>query len=233
MRHSPGRYSQPSIRGVCFDLDGVLIETMPLHARAWSLAARQFGLIAPRQDIYLWEGESGIVTAQTLLQRAGRPTKGPNAKRLLLEKERLFRNLAGRVHVYSSLIHAALMLRAAGLKLALVTGTSSGELHRVVPKKALNPFHAILTGDQMRRGKPDAEPYRRSFKELGVQSKNACVIENAPYGIASARRAQAGWIIGLASSLPKRFLSQAHQIVSNRRQLRTILLELARTRGRH
>jgi len=229
-RNSRNPSKLSAIRGVCFDLDGVIIETMPLHARAWRLAAKRFGLEAPRRDIYLWEGESGAVTADTLIRRAAKRSNPETAKRLLLEKERLFRGWAEHVHIYTSLVDAAFKLRASGLKLALVTGTSLGEVLKVVPRRALSPFHALITGDRVQRGKPDPEPYRRSFSQLGIHPNQACVIENAPYGITSARRARAGWVIGLASSLPGHFLSQASQVVPNRRSLLTILLELARIR---
>src|SRR3989338_9124120 len=84
------------VRAVCFDLDGVLIDTMPLHARAWQEALQPLGLRVSRRTIYEWEGEPGLVTATALLRRHGRPASRPEAAALLGRKERRFQQLARR-----------------------------------------------------------------------------------------------------------------------------------------
>jgi len=78
-------------------------------------------------------------------------------------------------------------------------------------------------GDRVRRGKPHPEPYRRAFQRLGVKPAQAVVVENAPYGIRAARRAHAGLVIALASSLPNTFLREAHIVVSSIPQLCKLL----------
>jgi beta-phosphoglucomutase-like phosphatase (HAD superfamily) len=92
-------------------------------------------------------------------------------------------------------------------------------------------FDAVMTGDQVRRGKPHPEPYRRAMRMLGIRPRHAVVIENAPNGIRSARLAGAGLIVALASSLPRRFLSGASVIVGSPAALDAALRRLAPAPG--
>ena len=215
---------------ICFDLDGVLIATMPLHARAWQEALRPLGLRVSRRAIYEWEGESGIVTARKLLSQRGPAPSQDAAKALLREKERRFQQLARRVRVQPALAALLGRLSRRGIRLGLVTGTSARELRRVVAPATLAAFHAIVTGDRVRRGKPHPEPYRLALRRLRVSPRRALVIENAPYGIRSARRAGVGLVIALASSLPPRFLREAHRVVRSVRTLCALIEQLTTQR---
>lgn len=212
--------------GICFDLDGVLVHTMPLHARAWQEALAPLGLRVSRRAIYEWEGEPGIVSAGTLLkQTTPRPSPGA-VSAVLRDKERRFTLLARRVSVPLQAQRLLNTLAARKLKLGLVTGTSWAEVRRVVPSRMLKLFGAVVTGDQVAHGKPHAEPYRLALRRLRLAPRRAVVVENAPYGIRSARRAGVGTVIALASSLPRRYLHEAHQIVGSVPQLCRLLEQL-------
>ena len=202
-------------RAVCFDLDGVLTDSMPLHARAWQEAMGRFGLRIDRQVIYAREGEPGAMTARTLLARRGDAATERSIATLLKEKERRFKQLASQVTCEARLAALIERLSGRGISLALVTVTSRAEVNRFVPRALLDRFHTIVTGDRVRHGKPHPEPYRTAFRRLRVSASRAIVVENAPYGIEAARRAGAGCIIALASSLPPRFLREADVIVGS------------------
>jgi len=212
---------------VCFDLDGVLIDTMPLHAQAWQDALDTLRLSVLRRDIYEWEGEPGVVTARTLLlRRGGRPPSRQTIASLLREKERRFSRLARHIRVNPRLGRLLSTLRARRIRLGLVTGTSSREIRRVVSKRLLSVFTVVISGDQVRHGKPHPEPYRTAIRKLGVPPGKTIVVENAPYGIRSGRAAGAGLVIALASSLPSRFLQEADVIVTSIPKLCRLLEDL-------
>ena len=207
-------------QAVCFDLDGVLIDTMPLHALAWQQALRPLGLSVSCRRIYAWEGESGMVTARTLLSSRGTPRPSLRAKReLLAAKEQCFRAMASRAKVNRTLARLVALLDRRRTPLGLVTGTSRDEVRRAVPASLLTRFDVVVTGDRVRRGKPHPEPYRTAFRRLRVRPERAIVVENAPYGIRSARRAGAGFVAALASSLPAKHLFGADAVAETAEDL--------------
>lgn len=196
---------------------------MPLHARAWQHAVKALGLHVSTRDIYLWEGESGVVTARTVLTRGGADASRSSVTALLRDKERRFARAARRIRIDPHLRRLVTRLTRRGIPIALVTGTSWGEVRRILPHTLLEAFQVVVTGDRVRRGKPHPDPYRLAMQALKVSPHRTIVVENAPYGIRSARRARAGWVVALASSLPKRFLHEAHITVSSSKRLSQLL----------
>jgi beta-phosphoglucomutase len=209
---------QGRFAAVCFDLDGVLIDTMPLHARAWQTALARRGLRVARQTIYAREGEPGAATACLLLTKPGHHAPSSREVTALLgEKERVFSRLARQVPVHPALRAALARLACRQTPMALVTGTSWREVRRAVPRDVLHRFTVVVTGDQVRCGKPHPEPYRMACRCLGIPARRVVVVENAPYGIASARGAHVGRILAVSTSLPTRYLTGADEILPRRR----------------
>jgi beta-phosphoglucomutase len=196
---------------------------MPLHAQAWLGACRAHGLRISVFEIYLWEGEPGTATAARLLARQGRRSSIGAMGRLLREKEERFIRLARDVRVHPRWTRLVRRLAVKRARIALVTGTSAGEVARIVPPGLRSIFDTIVTGDQVRHGKPHPEPYRTAMRKLGVRPSRTIVVENAPHGIRSARLARAGRIIALASALPRSFLRGAHRIVGSAGELEAAL----------
>ncbi len=219
-------------KAVCFDLDGVLIDTMHLHADAWQAALKAVGLSVSRRLIYAWEGEPGRQTALRLISQARKGCAKTHvnamALQVLADKEERFARLAVDVAVNRTWRDFLGKLAASHLPIALVTGTSSQEVQRVVPKAVLSSFDAVVTGDQVKHGKPHPEPYLTACKRLRVAPVQAIVVENAPYGIRSAKAAGIGLVIALASSLPASYLQEADVICDSGAAVRTLLQRLRR-----
>ena len=70
-----------------------------------------------------------------------------------------------------------------------MTGTARHEVNKILPRHLQRYFEVIVTGDEVKHGKPHPEPYFKALKFLGVGAKGVVVIENAPFGIASAKKA--------------------------------------------
>jgi HAD superfamily hydrolase (TIGR01509 family) len=215
-----------AMRAVCFDLDGVLIDTMRFHASAWLSAARSHRVSVRREEVYQWEGEPGMATARRLLRRSGRHCSRASCRALLDAKERRFSAMGHAVAVTREWSALLSWLQRQQVPLGLVTGTSSGELARVVPAQVRRRFSVVVTGNQVKRGKPHPEPYQRAFTALRVAPRRVVVVENAPYGIRSARRAGSGYVIGLTSSLPAAYLGESDQIVKDCAAVRAALAEV-------
>jgi len=206
---------------------------MPLHAAAWLQAASRHGVRTSRREIYRWEGEPGRLTARRLLRR--RKGSAPTAllvEALLRDKERRFVRLSRRLRVDSAW-RALLTCLTPRIRLALVTGTSRDEVRRIIPASIRRAFTAMITSESVAHGKPDPEPYRTALAKLRVRPQQAIVVENARYGVRSARRARVGLIIALTGSLPARELRSAgaDAIVHNCDQLTRLLERLIAPAG--
>lgn len=209
---------QLKVNAVIFDMDGVITNTMPDHFRCWKIIFRRYGIHVTHLDIYSREGQKGIMSVKEIFAKYHQPITHKKALEILHAKEHLFKRMIKTRFIVGarSFLH---FLYRKNIKLALVTGTSRHELHRILPDHLYNLFAVTVTGTDVKNGKPHPEPFLKALKLLKIKSSKAIVIENAPFGIQSAKKAGLR-CLALASSLPKQFLQEANAVFSSIKEMR-------------
>ena len=81
-----------------------------------------------------------------------------------------------------------------------------------------NYFEIIITGSDVKKGKPNPEPYLKAIDKLGCKTDNIIVIENAPLGIKSAKKSKLQ-TFALTTTLDKKYLAEADKIFSSHEKL--------------
>lgn len=167
-----------------FDFDGVLVDSEPLHVRAFQEVLATYGLTLTEEEYY----SSYIVYSDREV-----------LERLLPAGEVLEAALAAKVQRYQALVDAgipvfrdglALLARTGGWRVGLATGSLRGEVERVLRSLGIhNRFSAIVTREDCRMGKPDPEPFLRAAEGLGLVPRRCVVIEDTPGGIQAAKAA--------------------------------------------
>jgi len=204
------------MKAIIFDMDGVITNTMPYHFRAWHSILRRAGVDVSRYDIYKREGQDGLTSVKEILEERGIKKPMDEQKTILAKKEALFKRIVKPRFVKGAREFIRL-LRKKGVPLALVTGTSRHEMRRILPKELRDAFAFTITGDEVKKGKPHPEPFLKALKAL--RTKDAIVLENAPFGIESAKRAGL-FCVALTTSLPRRYLSRADAVYSSYKGLK-------------
>ncbi len=202
-----------NIRAVIFDMDGVITNTMPYHFQAWKTILKKEGISATYFDIYCREGQQGFQSVKELFVQYKKPINPRKTLKLLKDKERLFKRIVKLKYIPGARRYLHKLVRK-GIPVGLVTGTSRHEAQRMLPIKLWNIFSVIVTGSDVKHGKPHPEPYRNAVKTLKVKNKEIFVVENAPFGITSAKRAGL-YCVALETSLPRRYLVRADRVFSS------------------
>lgn len=200
------------IKAIIFDMDGVITDTMPYHFKAWRRALEANGI--PNLDpcaIYCREGQRGIQTVKEISAFYGLKFSSAVCKRILQQKETSFRRIA-KQKLFPWARTLLKSLKEKGYRLALVTGTARKELNKILTNEVQGLFDFIITGSEVKFGKPHPEPYLMALKALKIKPNEAIVIENAPLGITSAKRAKIR-TIAISSYLSKAHLSEADVIL--------------------
>jgi len=195
---------------VIFDMDGVITNTMPYHFKAWAEVFRLKGIKVNRYDVYSREGKDGFSSVKEIYGKYQRNFSVKEARLLLKKKEGFFKQCVKVSFVRGSRSFLR-KLKKQGTRLALVTGTSRHEAEKILHKGLMGIFDASVTGDEVRRSKPHPEPFLKALKLLKVPARQAIVIENAPLGIASAKKAGLA-CVALETSLPAKYLREADYI---------------------
>ncbi|HIE33213.1 MAG TPA: HAD family phosphatase [Thermodesulfobacteriaceae bacterium] len=206
-----------------FDLDGVILDSMPWHVRAWREAFSMLGLDIPEEEIYLHEGAIELETARSLFENQGiEPTPEFFKKAFSLQKKIFKEKYQAKVRPFPEVPDLLADLRKEGRKLALVTSSHQEILEEVFPKSLASLFHFIVTGDQVPRRKPYPDPYLVGLSGLGAPAKEALAVENAPAGVRSAK--SAGLLcIAITTTLAPHHLKEADLVVEDHRKLERIL----------
>ncbi len=210
-----------ALNAIIFDMDGVITMTMPYHFRAWRKVFAEAGINVSKFEVYSREGQKGIRSVIEIFKKHNKTVTASQAKALLHQKESLFKTLDKTPFVTGAKPFIKKYHRK-GVMLALVTGTARHEIEKILPKSLLACFNIIISGSDVRYGKPHPEPYRKAIKALKLNREEAIVIENAPFGITSAVKAKIK-CIAIETSLPQRYLKDADHIVHNFKELEKYL----------
>lgn len=201
-------FSLNNKRAVLFDMDGVLYDSMPIHAMAWCKAMAEFGYSMTPEDVYANEGCTGSYTVRMIAGREGKGTvTEDDVKRIYACKAAIF-----QAHEPAPMMPGAYGVmqkaHAHGLQIQIVTGSGQGGLIDRV-QRDYNGFvvrNLMVTAFDVERGKPFPDPYLKGLETGGVSADEAVVVENAPLGIRSARSAGIETIAVNTGPLPDEIL---------------------------
>lgn len=173
------------MKAVIFDLDGVLVDSMPTHVRAWQSAFESIaGIKVTERDIYRLEGMRGMELIMKMFEQMGGDSS--LAKQVHDEKSRIFRSTRRSVPFDG----VAKMLDQISCPKAVVSGSAKVDVQSMLDEAfGKSKFSAIITADDVKAGKPNPSAFLEAATQLKVSPREAVVIENAPLGAEAARRA--------------------------------------------
>ncbi len=191
-------------KAVLFDMDGVLVNSMPLHAVAWNRSMASFGITMTAEDAYMTEGARGIDTIRHFVkQQQNKDITLEEAQRMYDEKARIFATFPRPRLMYGArtLLRT---LKQQGLQIAIVTG--SGQ--RPLINRLLHDFREfideqhLVTAYDVSRGKPHPDPYLLGMEKCGTKPWETIVVENAPLGVQAGVASRAFTIAVNTGPLP-------------------------------
>ncbi|MBI5690764.1 MAG: HAD family phosphatase [Verrucomicrobia bacterium] len=179
--------------GYIFDLDGTLVDTMPLHFRAWDVAMRQAGLPCPL-DEDLFYSLGGVPTRRVaeLIAAHYRLKVDPDA--IFHHKESVFQELQGDARLIGPVVEFARRV-AATHPVAIASGGPREIVRRSLELSGLAPlFKVVVTADDVEHGKPSPDMFLLAAKLMGVRPGDCLVFEDAEPGMRAAEAAGMKWV---------------------------------------
>lgn len=191
-----------------FDWDGVVVDSNDMHVHTWELMARERGMPCPNVDTI---GKCGLRTEAVIRELLKWPVSEAEIDALGFHKEELFREMVRRegIKPIAGVLSFIRELKGHGLPRAV--GSSAPRLNVDCGMQALKlegQFDAIITGEDVRRGKPDPEIFLKAAATVSMPPANCVVFEDAPAGVAAARAAGMR-VVGILSSHTREDLRNA------------------------
>jgi HAD superfamily hydrolase (TIGR01509 family) len=196
-------------RGVIFDLDGVLINSEPLHCRAFQDILAPYGVKVARDEYY---AKYLVYSDREVLER------------LLPDLRALHEAVAAKERRYWELLEdgvpafqdgLALLAKADGWCVGLATGSIRREAELALQCLGIRErFGAVIAREDCGKGKPDPEPYLRAAATLTISPRRCIVVEDAPGGVRAAKAAGMT-CVAVTHSCPRQRLVEADLVVDD------------------
>lgn len=205
-----------SLKGVIFDLDGVIVNTVPMHFRAWKKMFSQYGRKFTFRDYKLKvDGIPRIEGARAILPELSAAELDKAASR----KQAYFLEFLkkGRIKVYGDTVGLIKRLKENDIRTAVIS--SSKNCRYILETAGISGlFEIIITGSDVRIGKPHPDVFLLAAKRLELKTKECVVVEDAVLGIIAAKRAKMKTVGVDRYRSPER-LKQADLTVSSLRKV--------------
>lgn len=186
------------MKGIIFDMDGVVVDNHSYHFEAWMSFARKYKF--ELNDQIYREKYNGKTNADLFRMIFGN-ISDEELKRYADEKEDMYTKLyAGHMKAHTGLIDFLEYLRNHKFKIALGTSAPTRNVDFTLDTLKLRKyFDVIVDGAQVERGKPDPQVYQLCAMKLGLDPKECVVFEDSLAGLESGERAGCK-IIAVATS---------------------------------
>ena len=156
--------------GCIFDMDGLLFDTERIFQNYWRAIAAERGIVLADSFTAEITGTSGVIQKDC--------------------KERVLRHLDKNIPVKTGAVEIFGRCRMLGIKTAVASSSPLRQIENNLKNAGMeNCFDAIVSGDEVEKGKPAPDIFLLAAKRIGVLPEDCIVFEDSPHGIEGALRA--------------------------------------------
>ena len=222
-----------TINAVIFDLDGVLIDSLPAHYKSYVQLYAQFGIKYPFSEFVSKDITAGAVNSiPRVLKEHGKNNKQIAAiiknrkldfRRMLKEKNTTAAGIQIKLH--KGVLPLLKQLKKSNYKMAVASGGTHFFVHHILRKNHISKyFSVVVTGSDRVKKKPHPDIFLKAAKKLHVMPKDCLVIEDAKDGVTAARRAGMK-VIGHYVPKYKQDLSRSDRVVRSMGKINVRVIE--------
>ncbi len=202
------------IKGVLFDMDGVLVDSEEYIRNAAILMFKELGLISKPEDFFEFIGAGEDRFLGGVAEKYDFPFNLPEGKKRTYEiYSKLIKGKLGTLPGVSSFIEKC---RDRGLKIALATSADKTKMDANLIEMGMTQksFDAVVNGLDVEHKKPSPDIYNRAAELLNLIPSDCLVVEDAVNGVESAKSAGAK-CLGLTTSFSEKELAGADWFARN------------------
>ena len=199
-----------------FDMDGVIIDSEPIHSKAKLATLASVGISFPEEKLVHFMGRSSKEFFSTMLEN--NPQVKATWKDLTDKKHAMYLDMVQNdpsIHAINGLPELLERLKNSGYKIGLASSSSRQMIDMVLDRFGIRHyFSCILSGAELPKSKPDPAIYLMAAEALGLGPESCTVVEDANAGVEAAKRAGMYCIAYRNPNSGKQDLSKADRIIN-------------------
>lgn len=177
------------IKAVLFDMDGLMVDSEPLHYQAFNTVLKKYGKhLTEEENKERYIGLSDADEAYDMVVRFNLPI---SAEELVGEKRDIFRQLLkNQLIAQPGLFELLTELKKNGYKIAIASSSRLEIIETIINGlKVTSLIDDYVSAEEVENGKPAPDVYLLAAKKLGVNPKECLVLEDAPKGVQAGKAA--------------------------------------------
>jgi len=208
--------------GLIFDMDGVLIDSEPLHKRAKELAFAEFGIVLPEAVYDSYKGRPDATMLPEILHARG--WSAERIQELSKRKRQIYEEIE---HELRAIEGAVDFVRWTSTRYKIALATSATARNREATFRLLgigSLFHAVVDASGHQRPKPDPEVFLIAIEKLDLKASDCWIIEDSLNGLKAAKSARC-FAVAITTTFDRQklFEAGADTVVESFAELRTLL----------
>jgi len=179
------------MKAFIFDKDGVLVETFDMHLAAFIKTFSDVGMKITKKDFIKWYGMKTHEIMKIIMRDKGKDITEEEAKKMAEKKENYYRGFVeGKLKLLPGVRDFLTYLKEKGYKIGIASSTSLESIQQLLREtKIENFFDVIVSGFDIKLGKPNPDIFLKCAEKLKVKPKDCIVIEDSVHGLEAAKRA--------------------------------------------
>ncbi|MBS5884079.1 MAG: beta-phosphoglucomutase [Clostridium sp.] len=179
------------IKGLIFDLDGVIVDTAKYHYLAWKQIAEDLNINFTLKDNELLKGVSRTKSFEIILEIGGMKMTNEEQEEYCHRKNKIYLEYVNKMtedEILPGVKEFLIDAKAKGYKIAL--GSASKNAQLILSNTNMKKyFDAIIDGGKVVKAKPNPEVFTKGAYELGLKNEECIVFEDASAGVEAAHNA--------------------------------------------
>ena len=177
------------IKGILFDMDGVILDTEKLYTRFWQEAANALGYPMTKEQAMGLRSLNREFGAAKMQSYFDVPVNYEEVRNKRIELMNAFIEKEG-VELKPGIKELLSYLKEKGIKTAIATSSPIERTEKYLEAVGLTgAFDKLISGYMVKKGKPEPDIYQLAAKEIGLTPQECLAIEDSPSGLLSANRA--------------------------------------------
>ena len=180
------------IKGVIFDLDGVIVSTDKLHYEAWNQIAKEENIYFDEEINNRLRGVSRMESLEIILEKASKVYSNDEKVALATKKNNLYvasLTSLSRADLLDGVYETLMSLKENKIKIAI--GSSSKNTVKILEQLEIKDmFDVIVDGNMIKHSKPHPEVFTKARRKMFLEKDEVLVVEDAKAGIEAAKKAK-------------------------------------------